>query len=137
MKKLLLLSTFIVLTIFGTKTMAQSAMPKISDGTNTYWYYMKSHGDFTTDATNRSAKVLTKNAAGYYYGAETWNNKSTWAKFKVVAGSAEGKYDIVTEDGLFLKKGLPKTTILIILPIMYSLFTNFVCFGKIFYIFAA
>ena len=106
MKKLLLLSTFIVLAIFGTKTMAQSAMPKISDGTNTYWYYMKSHGDFATDGTNRAAKVLTKNAAGYYYGVEAWNNKSTWAKFKVVAGSAEGKYDIVTEDGLFLNKGV-------------------------------
>lgn len=106
MKKLLLISMFIILAIFGSNTMAQSTMPKISDATNTYWYYMKSHGDFTTDGTNRAAKVLAKNTAGYYFGTEAWNNKSTWAKFKVVAGSAEGNYDIVTEDGLFLNKGV-------------------------------
>lgn len=105
MKKLLLLSTFIVLTIFGTKTMAQSTMPKISDGTNTYWYYLKNHGELG-GSNSRAGKVLIKNTAGYYYGAEAWNNKSTWAKFKVVAGTTAGKYDIVTEDGLFLNKGV-------------------------------
>lgn len=105
MKKLLLLSTFIVLAIFGTKTMAQSTMPKISDGTNTYWYYLKNHGELG-GSNSRAGKVLIKNTAGYYYGAEAWNNKSTWAKFKVVAGTTAGKYDIVTEDGLFLNKGV-------------------------------
>ena len=84
----------------GLSVSAQT-MPKVSDGTNSYWYYMKNHGD-----TDRAAKVLTKNAAGFYLGIDAWNNKSTWAKFKVVAGTVSGKFDIMTEDGLFLNKGI-------------------------------
>ena len=91
---------------FSVQLTAQAPMPKISDGTNTYWYYMKNHGDYSNNDANRAGKVLTKNANGYYYGVEAWNNKSVWAKFKIVAGSAEGKYDIITENGLYLNEGV-------------------------------
>ncbi|HHT23810.1 MAG TPA: T9SS type A sorting domain-containing protein [Bacteroidales bacterium] len=98
---------------FSVQLTAQAPMPKISDGTNTYWYYMKNHGDYSkvdpnnpASSGNRAAKVLVKNANGYYYGVEPWNNKTTWAKFKIVAGSGEGKYDIITEDGLYLNEGV-------------------------------
>ncbi len=108
MRKLnkLWLSLFLILG-FSVQLTAQAPMPKISDGTNTYWYYMKNHGQSSEgNANNRAGRVLAKNVDGYYYGLLPWNNKSDWAKFKVVAGSVEGKYDIITEDGLFLTAGV-------------------------------
>ncbi len=84
---------------FSVQLTAQ-VMPQISDGTNTYWYYLKNNGDL-----GRVGKVISFKDS-YYRGVDAWNNKSIWIKFKVLQGNADDTYYIVTEDGKYLKRNV-------------------------------